>query len=296
MGAPFIRFVEFSVFNKSPRPSVMALIKGYFDDSQTTGRFWALGGYTGGAHHWERFEELWPPALAAYDVPYFHMKEMGDPNGVYAKWHPPQKHEAERGAFLNGLAAAITGSGLRPFSAMVRIDDLNRFNREKGLEIQPYPLAAYTCMLLVGRDHPGIPCELIFDHLEKVSSKLATAREYADSDRYYAGTFDKIVAVPLPKEITFREVPALQAADFSVWEYRKHHLNINDWYELERPRDLDEASEHLKQWSLSRFGREQPPVRKSAVALLENVESYEAIVWDYDHLCTAHDLRGGVWA
>lgn len=59
--------------------------KGWFDDTRTNGRYWSVGGYVGGALHWAEFEETWPMALANHEVPYFHMREMADPNGVYAK-------------------------------------------------------------------------------------------------------------------------------------------------------------------------------------------------------------------
>ena len=70
---------------------------------------------------------------------------------------------------------------------------MNWFNTEHGLALQPYSLAAYGCMLIIGKEHVGHLVELIFDHVEKVELKLAIAREYADADHYYGpdGVFAK---------------------------------------------------------------------------------------------------------
>jgi hypothetical protein len=161
------------------------LPKGYFDDSLTGGQIWVLGGYVGNAFHWDEFDPSWKIALDTHEVPYFHMREMQNPKGVYAKWYPANEHKAELAAFFGDLAKVIDRSVLTPFCCLVRLKDLARFNAKKGLNLQPYPLAAYGCMLLVGKKYLGQPVELIFDHVEKVKSKLAKAQEYADSDSYY---------------------------------------------------------------------------------------------------------------
>src|SRR5262249_81389 len=146
---------------------------------------WALGGYMGNPLSWEDFDNMWPMALANHDVPYFHMREMQDPNGVFAKWYPAKDHQAELADFFSGLAKRIYQSGLRSFCCLVRLKDLARFNAEHGLNLEPYALAAYGCMVLVGKDYKEHSVELVFDHVEKVTSKLAKAREYADTDTHY---------------------------------------------------------------------------------------------------------------
>jgi hypothetical protein len=154
-------------------------------------------------------------------------------------------------------------------------------------------------MVLVGKDYVGHPVELIFDHIEKVTSKLAKAREYAKSDNYYGpdGIFDKLAARGLPKSLTFREVPALQAADFWAWEYRKNHLRMDEWWSLEdRPQQHgDEQWEHLKEWFEARYGSFEQGPRKSAQALIRRSD-LTCIIWHYQELCDAHQARGGVWS
>jgi hypothetical protein len=123
------------------------------------------------------------------------------------------------------------------------------------------------------------------------------AREYADSDiKYEPGICDTLVTTPLPKALTWRDVPALQAADFFAWEFRKNHENVSEWFDfIDKPDDWDERWDHFEQWSLQKFGSKTPTTRKSAVSLLEGNELY-AMIWDYKNLCEAHEVRGGVWA
>jgi hypothetical protein len=269
------------------------VLKGYFDDSQSTGQAWAVGGYLGTHRQWVKFEKLWPAALTEHGVPYFHQREIGKPNGVYKKWHPLEEHSTELEAFFRGLVNVIADSGIIRFCSLVRMSDLQRFNLEFGLKLEPYPLAAYGCLCLVASIYPGVAIELVFDHVEKVSSKLAKARVYADSDGQ--GRCGKIVTSPLAKNLTFKDIIPLQAADFSVWEYRKDHLGISDWFETKQPTDPTERRKHFEQWSSQKLGVKDPPMRKSAAALLES-SGFRVIVWDYDNLREMHNSRGGVWS
>jgi len=228
----------------------MGVLKGYLDDSKTDGQAWAVGGYVGGAHHWKAFDETWPVKLAVHGVPYFHMKEMHDPNGVYGKWNPPKEHQPEWIKFLGDMGGVIDHCYLLGIASIVRLRDLQRFNNETGLGIEPYPLALYGCMILLAQEYLGaLPIQLTIDHLEKVDLKASIARKYADSDIVYPGQFDEMIISPLRKEFTSKEVPTMQAADYIAWEYRKNHLNINDWFLLgDKPRDFDERWEAFNDW------------------------------------------------
>lgn len=199
--------------------------------------------------------------------------------------------------FFGGLAKVIGRSRLVGICSLVRLQDLEKFNTERGLQLEPYPLAAYGCMLLTARDNlPGISIELVFDNVEKVQSKLAKANEYAASDTYYDGSLERVVTSGLPKNLTAKDVPAMQAADFFAWEFRKSHEKVADWFDLtDRPRDRDAGWEHMQEWSQQQFGSKIPPPRGSATALLDGNEFYP-LIWDYQTLCEAHEARGGVWA
>jgi hypothetical protein len=272
----------------------MAVFKGYFDDSQTTGETWALAGYVGADHRWEAFEAGWQAALDKHEVPYFHMKEMGKPNGEFKKWHPPQDHEPERAAFFSDLTGVIKRCKLEAFASIVRIGDLARFNSEFGLSLEPYPLAAFGCMVVLTNAYGRETMELWFDHVEKVEDKLAKAAVIADSDRLYAGDFDNMNRTGMAKG-TAKKVRAMQAADFAVWELRKHHLQLADWFGIEgKPIDAERRWAHFQEWAQAKYGQRVPTMRKSAEALLKN--GINNLVWDYDQLKLAHELRGGVWA
>ena len=265
----------------------------------TSEEIWTIGGYVGGLLHWKAFEALWPLVLATHEVPYFHMREMADPRGVFSKWHPPEDHEGERAQFFGDLAKVISQSGLIGFNCLVRLKDLARFNSEKGLSLQPYSLAVYGCMVPVGQDYLGKPTELIFDHVEKVESKLAKARDYANSDKHHGpdGVFDSLVTVGLPKNLNSRQIPGLQAADFWAWEYRKNHLNFNEWWSLEdRPQRWgDEQWEHMNPWVTDKFGSFEEATRKSLQGLLRRSQ-FKCMIWHYQELCEAHEAGGGAWA
>lgn len=276
---------------------MVALISGYFDDSQSTGAVWVLAGYVGYRNQWDYFEELWGGALDKHRVPYFHMREMAEPNGTFAKWIPPEDHQGEVIAFFKDLVGALGKCGLRSFTSAVWIDDVNRFNREKGVGLEPYPLAAYACMSNVALHYVDLPVTMTFDRVEKIDSKLAVARSYADSDKHLApGLCDRIVTTPLPKGVTSREVRPMQAADLIAWEYRNAFFKMRPWQLLaDRPTDDREAMwQHYLQWTREATGRD-PVLRKSLDALIAKMPSKGA-VWDYHQICTTHEAKLGIWS
>ena len=98
----------------------------------------------------------------------------------------------------------------------------------------------------------------------------------------------------LPKDITSRDVPALQAADFWVWEWRKHQLKIDGWHDAHgKPDDWDARWVHMQRWINQQFAK-TVMLRKSARALLERAP-FLGLIWDEKSLCMLQ-LRGGVWA
>jgi hypothetical protein len=277
----------------------MASIKGYADDSRPNDRIWVVGGYAGHDLQWEQFEHDWPEMLEKHGVPYFHMREMGKPNGVYAKWHPFKEHQTEVAAFFADLTKVITDCWLRPYFAITRVKDLERFNAEHGLNLEPYSLAAYGCMLMIAKDHlRGATAEIVFDHVEKVTSRLARAFEYAETDSHYSEVHKMVVPLPLNKSLTFKDVIPLQAADFLIWEMQKHHLGrLEEWFLIpDKPTDPDARDAHMDQWSLEKFGVVRPPARKSLDVIVDNGAPPGAIVWDYDNIVSAHRLRCGRWS
>jgi hypothetical protein len=294
-----IRAADLCVRTWPPEQRVLAMISGYFDDTRTEDTIWVVGGYVGYPNQWELFESLWNAALVRHGVPYFHMREMGKPNGVFSKWHPPEEHQEEVLAFLKDLVAAIKKSHLRQFGSAVWIAELERFNKEKNQKIRAYPLAALACMTQIAHHYKSVAVTTIFDRVEQVDSKLKTAREYVESDRFlFPGLCKFITSVPLAEGLSYKNVPAIQAADFAIWEARRGYLTIKPWQFLpDRPGgDRDEQWEHFKEWSRQTYDREFPIQRKSLEALIGDNAPIKWVLWDYQQLSNTHEARRGIWA
>lgn len=266
-----------------------ALVKAYVDDSRQENCFWALGCYAGNSFQWEDFEPIWSAMLKKHGVPYFHMRELGSPTGVYRKWWPPQEHEVERKAFFEDVTRIICDCYLRGFWSITRIGDLSRFNSENGLSLDPYSLAAYGLLLVLATEYGNIDVDVVFDNVEKVNYKLALTCTYAKSDLYHHGVCDKIITRPLGKKDTFRNILPLQSADFLVGELQKSHQKVEPWFDEGRPNAIEE-------WSMEKFGIERPPARKSLEAVMIGGAPAGGLVWDYKNLTQAHHHRNGVWS
>jgi hypothetical protein len=200
--------------------------------------------------------------------------------------------------FIKDLTSAICECWLRPFWSITRLGDLERFNKETGLNIHPYALAAYGCMLSMAYEYGAqVSVEAIFDHVEQVTSKLAAASQYSIADSYYGKFLENVALIPLPKTQTFRTLRPLQAADFIIWEIRKNHLQLDEWFVIpEKPIDQQLRCDHFDAWSRASFGVERPPARKSLEAVMQAGAPANGIVWDYDNIMQAHRRRGGVWS
>jgi hypothetical protein len=271
-----------------------ALIIGNFDDSLSDGDIWTVSGYVGYANQWAFFEELWGAALAKHSVPYFHMKEMNDPNGPFAKWLPHEQHQPEVIAFFTDLVEVIQSAGLRMISSGVWIADLLRFNAENSLSLEAYPLAAYACMGQVVQQYGTVPATLIFDRAEKVDDKLKKARVYAESDPR-GGFCSQITTEPLPKSVTAREIPAMQAADFIAWEIRKALFRMKEWQSAsDRPMvDREAQWNHYLEFTRKATGKD-PILRKSLENLIVKKPTHN-VVWDWHQIDEVSKFRKGIW-
>lgn len=274
---------------------MVAVLQSYFDDSQTDGRLWIVGGFAGYPNQWTFFEELWAALLAKHGVPYFHMREMGKPHGAFAKWHPPEDHQEELIAFFTDIVAAIQRPNLQLFGSAVYIPDLDRFNRDYGSNIKPYPLAAYACITELGHAYPSIPTTAVFDRVEKIDDKLKTARAYVETD--FVDVAGVVTSAPLAPGLNSRKVPPLQAADFVAWETRRTHTTLQPWFGLPtRPQgERAELWKQFEDWCRKTSGRRYPIQRKSFESLIGSGMRIKFIVWDYDQISEVHKARRGIW-
>jgi hypothetical protein len=246
-----IRLASLSIFNPPPKGHLMAVvIKAYVDDSRSgDSHLWALGGFVGFVDQWEAFERDWSLMLDTHEIPYLHMREFNDPDGVYSKWWPAKEHYAELAALFQDVTKVIGRSGIEGMGGMTRCGDLEKFNQENGVALEPYPMAAYGGLIGLWKRHKREPIEIIFDHVEQVDSKLVSARRLADSDGYYAGGFDNMQMIPLNKAWSAKNILPLQAADFLAWEWRKMHEDRRKWWDKEgKPDDLDARWADFEAW------------------------------------------------
>jgi hypothetical protein len=294
----YISAADFGLRTWPPEKRLVALLGAYFDDSQSTGDVWAVAGYVGYRNQWDHFETLWRAALAKHGVPYFHMREMANKDGPFAKWLPHEDHQDEVLAFFTDLVDAIRRSHLRMIASAVWLGELIEFNDAHGLSIEPYPLAAFACQSQIAMEFADVPATAVFDRVEKVDDKLNKARLYAKSDpNFYPNTIcDSVASFPIPKGVTFRETPALQAADFICWEFRKAIFHMKEWQlSADRPRfdDRDELWKHYREWHRKNTGKD-PFLRKSLGALISEMPTH-GVVWDLQQLSAIHKFRRGCW-
>jgi hypothetical protein len=147
----------------------MAVLKGYFDDSGDTSLpALSVAGYVGSDRLWEVFDKEWANALVLHGIPYFHMKDISDPQSPMHKFIG-EKNEGIRGALLGDLAAALNRCWvLREFAAMgcvVPVAALQRFNEARGRSIQALPLAIFTCDVHMQVYFEGRTIEAMIDRI-----------------------------------------------------------------------------------------------------------------------------------
>lgn len=292
-----IQVADFGVRSWPPEARLVAALNANFDDSQDGdgADIWVIAGYVGYAPQWTHFERLWRAALRRHDVPYFHMTEMNDPRGPFAKWLPHTDHQEEVRSFFVDLADAILKCMLYMVSAVVWLKDVERFNQENGLALEAYPLAAHACIMNMSLQFPGSPITAVFDRADQIQSKLDKARAYSRADKRLVEAFDAIAIFPLQKPLTVRDVPALQAADFIAWELRKEHYKMKEWQLTEREPLTDRPAqwERYIEWSRQKTGSD-PILRKSLEALINNNSRIRGFVWDYQQLNDAKQAKGGI--
>lgn len=247
----------------------MATLKAYLDDSgDKTDRQHtavALAGYIGTAPAWGVFEREWQGVLATFGAPYLHMKEFAHSLGAFASW---KGDEERRRGLLRELCAVIGKARLHGIGAVVRLDDLARFNADHGTRIEPMPLTIYFAMLEIYQRDPDHWMEMWIDGMKLCEAKLATAIKYARSAR--GNDVSHIITAACEKRPASRVLP-VQAADFAAYEALK----------LERTPRMTLV--------------DGTPKRRGSFNALLDAAPLEGMVVDYDTLRQIHAWRGGKW-
>jgi hypothetical protein len=293
---PYLPNRRFSVHVRPAGSVVMAALTGYFDDSgedEGGHSCVVIAGFVADLDSWHVFEPAWQAALDKAEVPYMHMREIMDPNSPLGKF-AGKENEAARKNFFIDLIRAVRDANLWAFGALVRLDDLKRFNTDHQQNLQSIPLALYGCMTEVTAKEPPSTVEIVLDKIDKPESRIAIAMEYAATDPK-GDIGEALKVLPLKRTDSFKDVLGIQAADFLAWEVRKQHECMTLWWETgNRGNSPVEAALSQIEWLRRKSGKKWPNQRRS-YAGLAHAAYPNGGVWDYRVLCAEDTARNGVW-
>jgi hypothetical protein len=273
----------------------MAVLKAYFDDSgeeeDAQHKVCSVGGYVGTALEWASVEEAWRAVLVEFGVKSLHMKYFAHNLKEFEKF---KTDETNRRKFLMSLISIIRDSTLVGVASILRLADLRRFNKERGLSVGSYSLNLYTNMAQIYQHWPDDIVEVVIDRVVKHGPKAELARQYAETDAYYPNCGDKIQLIPLQKGVSADDIPALQLADFVAWEARKDIDTKDGWFETVKSGDDTGAwMRSLLAWSQER--NHGFPYNRRSISELLRAAPVDGVVWDYRGICSIDKARNGIW-
>jgi hypothetical protein len=263
-----------------PRGSeVMALLSGYFDESETQNSVSGMAGLVGTLEQWAVFEGAWAKALAADGREYLHMKE--------------HREYVTDPTLLVPYVQAIEAAGLFGVGHFVVLPHLEAFNAERKCRVQAYSLALYGCLLEMADRFPdGV--DILSDRGDQVGKRIALALDYARTDRFYRHdrwpVIDRKMSIkPIRKDRDIRDFPALQGADLLAWELRRRgHEKIDFLLDHKNGDDPDQWHQQEIDWFLDAKG--SWPAQRSSLSLLLRSD-VETMVWDRRAIEIAHGVR-----
>jgi hypothetical protein len=289
-------------------------LRGYFDESgaprDAQHGALAVAGYVGPQSAWAVFQTRWLAALSEFNVPYLHMRELTKRIGAFTSWTKDGPLIEERvGSLLGRLAGAIGAAELKGFGATVVLRDVDRFNEETGIRLEPKAIALYACALEIRQVFPSEALELLVDRMDRGEMLLKTAMKYGMTDKYYTALQEFLSFRVLPKvgAQDSRNTPGLQAADFLAWEVRKNYELKRAWVEGDHPSpDSPDWSRSLFEWHLkermahmARTGETTLSLRadllRRSLSALADASPIEGAIWDYRTLSHANAAHCGIW-
>jgi len=274
----------------------MAALRAYFDDSNDPRdkrhAILVMGGYVANLDQWKEFETLWQAALDEAQVPYFHLKEFGDKNGIYRDLKANPERERE---FVRSMVKAITSTvQFCPVTA-IRLDELREFNKHHNLNLDAHSLAVYGCVIELRRKYSDEDIEVVFDRFDKSTSRIEIGMGYARSDIAGDLKVNGFTRIPLQKDESFKRVLPLQAADLISGEIRKFQEERKTW---QPPTAIGRTPRQIQlsylQWWGEQYVQHGKPTRerKSYVALMEPEETAPSgYLWDkliFDEVLSRH--------
>src|SRR5215469_10773364 len=232
------RLSDLSALVQRPDNWLMAVLRGYCDNSgdqsDSSQKCVSIGVYVGTEEQWNYFESHWDMALRKFDLPYLHMKEFGEPSGIYSQL---KKSPDDVAKFLSSLVKVIEDAKLTSFGASVLLDGLDRFNNDNGLILDAYALSLYECWGEIGFWFRDQVVEIFADRFDDVNDKIATADQYLRSNvhRKNYDVLEYVSVSALSRKLNARNTPAIQAADFLAWELHRGLTNDEKWWREIKP-------------------------------------------------------------
>jgi Protein of unknown function (DUF3800) len=249
---------DFSIYVRPPGDALMAALKVYLDDSGDSTNpkhqesVITVAGYVSNMDRWEHFEWLWADVLAGYEIPYLHMREWWNRDGIIYR---EIKNDAEREAhFFGDLIQTIKDTMLCAVSASVRLRDLRAFNQRECLNINALSFGLYACMIELRTRFPQDDIQIVIDKITKPQKHIGLAVQYAEMDTFEALRADEIPITPLGKTESFKTILPIQAADFLAWEVRKYGNDRMGWIPPDKG-EKESFSAHYHEWAKDFEGR-----------------------------------------
>lgn len=191
-----------SMLLKPPEKWLMIGLKAYLDDSGGQDlHSVCVAGYVGEVAAWEDFEVDWGNALSKHGIEYFHMSKVCDPSSPMYKFHGKENAPALR-ALLIDLVGAIQRASrhrLIGIGGLTPTADLQRFNRERGRNLDATALGLFVALALLKQRYRDSTIEVLFDRVTKAEKKIALAKAYlATSPKGFVGEDDCLPVIRTP--------------------------------------------------------------------------------------------------
>ena len=265
----------------------MAVLKASFDDSgdekDPQEKVCSLAGYVATVEQWHYFEEHWKKALKDHDVKYLHMKEFAPSLKHFAKYKNDEKGRIE---LLKSLIKVMQDAQLEGIGSIVKIPDIKYYNDRHHYDIISYSFNLHVCMDIMSKRWPDTTIEMVLDRTNKIGPNINKAIEYCKSEEYYGEYNDNIMPIPLAKDLNFKKVIPIQAADLLAWEIHKDA--VNNSYEPIPISDPPYPISGPMFVPPSEWPKYQKPMRKSLLQVLNSTLINEVPIWDYTALRHTH--------
>jgi hypothetical protein len=192
----------------------------------------SVGGFIASEEQWSAFDPEWQAVLNEFSVSALHMRDFAHSRREFAGWDGDQ---AKRDAFLDRLTDVIARNLERQsVGATLPISVYAIFNRRYCIDEAigaPYTMAVMTAIAsaVEWQARSGLVGEIEFriehgDEDQKDLRRFMRDRIKWEADFFPVPTFVKKRAVD-PRNGAATDLPALQAADFIVYEMAKAGTN-----------------------------------------------------------------------